>query len=139
MNNSWINLKYTSHVRWSWLEEKRKEEQNEKLFQFSCHSSFDILISSDKGRCVSFKFSYTVTLSLKKNITNTHIHIQWKSCHYKHYLCMHSTKISLHPWQFQHIMMGFWWTNQSQTPTQTHSHKTHSRWKSWVTCCAVIC
>lgn len=43
-----------------------REEQNEKLFQFSYHSSFDILISSDKGRCVSFKFSYTVTLSLKK-------------------------------------------------------------------------
>lgn len=126
--------------------EMRREKENEnekrykKLFQLSCHSCFDILISSDEGLC-AWQFKWlpediqTHSTLPKKPLL--HIHVQQKSC--QRYLRMHSTQISLHPWQFQHIMMGFWWTNQSWTPTQTDSHQTHSRWKWWVTCCAVIC
>ncbi len=60
-------------MRW---EEKRREkgkERYERLFPFSCHSFFDILISIDEGLCVSSGspiHSHTQWHSAKKNSTN---------------------------------------------------------------------
>lgn len=49
---------------------KRREKKSKmrNCSSFLAILPCDILISSDKGRCVSFKFSYTVTLSLKKTL-----------------------------------------------------------------------